>query len=48
MIYNALLSNCIEKKIEKVLRENQNGFRSTTSQILNIRRILKVYVQKNL
>ena len=34
-IYNALLHNCIEPKIEKILRKNQNGFRKnrfTTSQ----------------
>ena len=43
-IYNALLRNRIESKIEKIFRKNQNGFRrnrSTTSQILTIRRILK-------
>ena len=41
-IYNALLHNHIEPKIENILRKNQNGFRrkrSTTSQILTIRRI---------
>ena len=26
-LYNALLRNCIEPKIEKILRKNQNGFR---------------------
>ena len=39
-IYNALLLNCIDPKIEKILRKNENGFqkkRSTTSQILTIR-----------
>ena len=39
-IYNTLLRNCIEPKIENILRKNQNGFRrnrSTTSQILTIR-----------
>ena len=39
-IYNALLRNCIEPKIENILRKNQNGFRRnkcTTSQILTIR-----------
>ena len=44
-IYNALLRNCIEPKIEKILRRNQKSFRrnrSTTSQILTIRRILGV------
>ena len=40
-IYNALLRNRIEPKIEMILWKNQNGFRrnrSTTSQILTIRR----------
>ena len=44
-IYNARLRNSIEPKIENILRKNQNGFprnRSTTSQILNIPRILEV------
>ena len=53
-IYNALLRSRIEPKIEKILRKNQNGFRrnrSTTSQILTIRRILEfkhthVYIYK--
>ena len=43
-IYNALLRNCIEPKIDNILRKNQNGLRrnrSTTSQILTIRRILE-------
>ena len=43
-IYNALLRNHIEPKIDNILRKNQNGFRrnrSTTSQILTIRRILE-------
>ena len=43
-IYNALLCNCIEPKIDNILRKNQNGFRrnrSTTSQILTILRILE-------
>ena len=43
-IYNALLRNRIEPKIDNMLRKNQNGFRrnrSTTSQILTIRRILE-------
>ena len=50
-IYNALLCNCIKPKIEKILRKNQNGFRrnrSTTSQILTIRRILEGVRAKNL
>ena len=43
-IYNALLRNHIQPKIYNHLRKNQNGFkrnRSTTSQILIIRRILE-------
>ena len=43
-IYNALLRNCIEPKINNILRKNQNGFRrniSITSQILTISRILE-------
>ena len=50
-IYNALLRNYIEPKIENILRKNQNGFRrnrSTTSQILTIRRILEGVWAKNL
>ena len=50
-IYNALLRNCIEPKIDNILRKNQNGFRrnrSTTSQILTIRRILEGARAKNL
>ena len=48
-IYNALLRKCIEPKIDNMLRKNQNGFRrnrSTTSQILTIRRILEGVRQK--
>ena len=43
-IYNALLRNRTEPKIDKILWKNQNGFRrnkSTTSQILTICRILE-------
>ena len=43
-IYNVLLRNRIEPKIDNILRKNQNGFRrnrTTTSQILTIRRILE-------
>ena len=43
-IYNTQLRNCIEPKIDNILRKNQNGFQrntSTTSQILTIRRILE-------
>ena len=50
-IYNALLRNRIEPKIDKILRKNQNGFRrnrSTTSQTLSIRRILEGVRAKNL
>ena len=50
-IYNALLHNCIEPKIEKILRKNQNGFwrnQPTTSQILTIHRILEGVNAKNL
>ena len=50
-IYNALLRNRIEPKIDNILRKNQNGFRrnrSTTSQILTIRRILEGVREKNL
>ena len=49
-IYNALLRNRIEPKIDNILRKNQNGFRrnrSTTSQILTIRRILEGVRAKN-
>ena len=50
-IYNALLHNCIEPKIDNILRKKQNGFqrnRSTTSQILTIHRILEGVHAKNL
>ena len=50
-IYNALLRNRIEPKIDNILRKNQNDFqrnRSTTSQILTIRRILEGVRAKNL
>ena len=49
-IYNALLLNRMEPKIDNILRKNQNGFRrnrSTTSQILTIRRILEGVRAKN-
>ena len=50
-IYNAPQHNRIEPKIEKILRKNQNCFwrnRSTTSQILSIRRILdSIHAKKN-
>ena len=50
-IYNALLHNCIEPKIENILRKTQNGFRrnrSMTSQILTICQILEEVCAKNL
>ena len=50
-IYNALLRNCIEPKIDNILRKNQNRFRrnrSTTAQILTIRRIFEGVRAKNL
>ena len=39
-IYNDQVRNHIEPKIKKILRKNKNIFRSTTTQILTIRRIL--------
>ena len=50
-IYNALLRNRIEPKIDNILRKNQNGLRrnrSTTAQILTIRRILEGVRAKSL
>ena len=50
-IYNVLLHNRIEPKIDNILWKNQYGFwgnRSTTSQILTIRRILEGILAKNL
>ena len=50
-IYNALRRNRIEPKIGNILMKNQYGFRrnrSTTSQILTIRRILEGVRAKNL
>ena len=49
-IYNALLCNCIEPKIEKILRKNQNGFQRnrSTSQILIICQIPEGVRAKNL
>ena len=49
-MYNVLLRNHIEPKIEKILRKNQNGFwryRSITSQILTICWILEGVHAKN-
>ena len=50
-VYNALLLNRIRPEVEKILRKNQNGFRrnrSTTSQILTVRRIVEGVRAKNL
>ena len=50
-IYNALLHNHIETKIENILRKKQNGFqrnRSTISQIFTIHQILEGVHAKNL
>ena len=50
-ISNALLLNCIEPEIEKILKNYQNGFRRnrfTISQILTIRRILERIHAKHL
>ena len=47
VMYNALLRDRIEPKIENILRKNRNGFRSNrskTSQVLNIGRILEVEI----
>ena len=49
-IYNALLRNRINPKIDNILRKNQMAprYRSTTSQLLTIRRILEGVQAKNL
>ena len=50
-IYNALLRNNVEPKIDIILWKNQNGFRrnrSTTSLILTIHRMLKGARAKNI
>ena len=50
-LYNALLCNRIESKIDNILRKNQNSFlrnRSTTSQILTICRTLEGVLAKYL
>ena len=49
-IYNLMLLNRIRPKIEDILRKNQNGFRtnrSTTGQILTIRRLIEGVKSKN-
>ena len=50
-IYNLMLLNRIRPEIDPILRKNQNGFRqnrSTTGQILTIRRIIEGVRSKNL
>ena len=50
-IYNAQLRNRIEPKIDNIFKKNQNAFRrnrSTTSQMLTIRRILESVRAKKL
>ena len=50
-IYNLMLLNRIRPNIEDILRKNQNGFRtnrSTTGQILTIRRLIEGVKSKNL
>ena len=50
-IYNALLHNCIEPKIDNILRKNQNAFlrnRSMTSKMCIISRNLEGIRAKNL
>ena len=50
-IYNLMLLNRIRPEVDKILRKNQNGFRtnrSTTGQILTVRRIIEGVNEKNL
>ena len=50
-IYNLMLLNRIRPEIDPILRKNQNGFRqnrSTTGQILRIRRLIEGVRSKNL
>ena len=50
-IYNLMLLNRIRPEIDPILRKKQNGFRtnkSTTGQILTIRRIIEGAKSKNL
>ena len=50
-VYNLLLLNRIRPTLEKILRPNQNGFRpnrSTTGQILTIRRLIEGIKSQNL
>ena len=49
-MYNLMLLNIIRPEIDPILRKNQNGFRkkrSTTGQILTIRRIIEGVKDKN-
>ena len=44
ILYNKLILNRLRPKIEPILRKNENGFRpgrSTSAQILNLRRIIE-------
>ena len=50
-IYNSMLLNRIQPTLEKILRKNQNGFRknrSTTGQILTVRRIIEGVKDQNI
>ena len=50
-VFTSPVVSCIELKIEKILRKNQNGFRRnrpTASQLLTIRRILEGVRAKDL
>ena len=50
-IYNLMLLNRIRPEVVEILRKNQNGFRtnrSTTGQILTVRRIIEGVNEKNL
>ena len=50
-IYNTMLLNRLRPHIDPLLRKNQNGFRqnrSTTGQILTIRRLIEGVKEKNL
>lgn len=50
-IYNKMLLNRLKPHIDPILRKNQNGFRSnrsTTAQILALRRVIEGIKEKNL
>ena len=49
-VYNALLHNCRQPEVQKILGKNQNGFQRNRfiSQILNICRIIGEVHAKNL